>query len=449
MENVFKLEDVTFPLLIKDIIDTGFTGIVFVSSDDKKKGLIFKEGILCAIQSNRTDELLGHILVKMGTITESHNEKSLELSRLERRKQGVILLEMGIVQPGDITEALRQQLSTRFTDIFSWEHGMVQKVTKNKIDKAPDAVKNDFLRMVRKGIMEHTPFPMVISALSPHADAIPKKLTDNLPVDMGVPLDSIDQFKVSELLLLGQDPSRALLSLYCTGFVSFEESKHKALIDTLRKALRTIKDQTSPFDVLGVDQTISDGGLKRSYIKLVKANHPDTYSYADDPEVKRLANEVFTEIQKAYTTVIKIREGKPPEESQGIDESIQAEILYNQGTEDLRNKNYDKALDNFRLCVKMRPEEQVFMESYVKTLFLRWQNTGMGNSMEIKSAVREGNRNFPRSENFYLVLGWVLKKEGSNKAVEAFRKVLQLNRNNVEAQRELRLYAMRSGRHVP
>lgn len=70
MDTVFRLEDITFPLLMKDTIDTLFTGIIFVSSENRKKGLIFKDGILCAIQSNRIEELLGRVLVDMGYITE-------------------------------------------------------------------------------------------------------------------------------------------------------------------------------------------------------------------------------------------------------------------------------------------------------------------------------------------------------------------------------------------
>lgn len=443
MENVFNLEDITFPLLMKDTIDALFTGIIFVSSGRWKKGLIFKEGTLCAIQSNKTEELLGHILVQMGTITDIENEKSLEQSRLERRKQGIILLEMGLIEPKEISEAIKRQFATRFIDIFSWTNGSIQKVVKDKIDKNPDITKNEFFRMIRRGVMENTPFSTIIAALTPHADAMPKKLAETFPPDLGVQIDNVDQFKVAELLLLGQDPPKALLAVYCTGLVTFEESKHKALIDNLRKSLRTMKDQ-DPFQVLGVDQGMSEGGLKRAYIRLVKSNHPDTYSYADDPEVKRLANDIFTEIQKSYTAVMRSREGKPLVEPTGIDETLQAEILYSNGMEALKEKDYTRALDSLRLCIKMKPEERIFFEWYAKAMFLRWQNTGKGNASEIKSAVREGVGKFPTSDILYLVLGWVLKKEGSSRAPEAFRKALQLNKNNQDAQREMRLYTLRT-----
>ncbi len=445
MENTFRIDDLPFPLVMMDVFDTRYSGIIFVSSDQWKKGLIFKEGRLCAIQSNRTDELLGNILVGMGIISEDENAQALATSRLERRKQGVILLEMGLVQPREINEALRLQIEKRFIDIFSWESGTIQKVPKDEINKQPELSKNEMARLIRKGIMENAPFSSVITALSPFADATPKVMVDKLPGDLGIDLGEIGTYKVSEILLLGQDPSRALLSLFCTGEISFEESKYKALIDTLRQKLKTIKDQ-DPFDALGVDRQISDGGLKRAYIRVVKANHPDTYAYADDPEVKRLANEIFTEIQKAYTGINKLREGKPIEEPQGIDDSLQAEILYSKGTEYLKARDYQNAIDCFKICMKLRPDERLFAETFARTLFLRLQNTNSGNTMEVKSAIREGLNAFPNSDTLWVIYGWVLKKEGSKKAVEAFRKAVEINRNNVDAQREIRLHNMRGNR---
>jgi tetratricopeptide (TPR) repeat protein len=349
---------------------------------------------------------------------------------------------MGLVQPMQINEALRVQTEKRFLDIFSWESGAIQKVHKDEINKTPELSKIDMARLIRKGVMEHTQFSGIITALSPFADAIPKVLVDTLPGDTGIDLDDMRQYTVSEILLLGQDPSRALLSLYCTGDVSFEESKFKALIDKLRQKLKAIKDQDQ-FQVLGVDSKISENGLKRAYIKIVKSNHPDTYAYADDPEVKRLANEIFTEIQRAYTYINKFRAGKPVEESQGIDESLQAEILFSKATELLKARDYPHAIDYFKLCVKMRPEERLFVESYVKTMFLRLQNTGEGNLLEIKSSIREGLNLFANSDTLWVIYGWVLKKEGSRKAIEAFQEALEINKNNIDAQREVRLHQMR------
>ena len=424
-------------MVMMDVIKSQFTGIIFVSSEQWKKGLIFKDGILCAIQSNRTDELLGNILVGMGLISEEEKAWALNISLSERKKLGVILLEMFLLQPMEINEALRLQTEKRFMDIFSWESGTIQKVSKDDINKQPDMSKTDMTRLIHKAVMEHTPFSCVIKSLSPFADATPMIMVDTLTGDTSIDMADIRQYTVAEILLLGQEPSRALLSLYCTGDISFEENKYKALIDTLRTKLKTMKDQ-DPFQVLGVDILISDGGLKRAYINVVKANHPDIYAYADDSEVKWVANEIFTEIQKAYTIISKLREGKQVEEPQ----SLPAEILFSKATELLKARDYGNAVDNFKLCVMMRPDERLFVESYVKTLFLRLQKTGYGNLLEIKSVIREGLNRFSNSDTLWLIYGWVLKKEGSRKAIEAFQKAQEINKNNIYAQRELRSYQM-------
>lgn len=437
----FKLDDLPFPLFMKEIMETRFSGIVFLANEQWKKGLIFNEGRLCAIQSNKPDELLGSILIEMGKITPEQNAASLERARSERIKQGFILQSQGQVQAEDINGALHRQIEKRLLDIFTWKNGSIQKTAKI-IDKTAELGLEELAVLVRRGIMEALPFAVVVDALSPWADAHPKQLKDDLPKDIEIDIERIGPKRLSEILLFGPDIPRAVLALYCTGFILFEESQHKALIDQLRQTWKSLSSKDA-YAVLDVDQSISEGGLKRAYIKMVKLHHPDAYAFADDPEVKRLANDIFTIIHQAYSEINRIREGKPAE-NKGISEDIQAELLFAQATTALKAKDYQKALDLFRLLVSMRPNERVFTESYVKTLFMKWQKTGYGNAMEIKATIHDAAKRFPQSDALYLTLGWVLKQEGSAKAVEAFRKALQINPQNTEAQRELRLYQMRS-----
>jgi cytochrome c-type biogenesis protein CcmH/NrfG len=75
-------------------------------------------------------------------------------------------------------------------------------------------------------------------------------------------------------------------------------------------------------------------------------------------------------------------------------------------------------------------------------MFMKLQATN-GPTIEIKNAIRDSIKRFPQTDFYYLILGWVLKKEGSIKAVDAFRAALRINPKNVDASRELRLYRMR------
>ncbi len=94
------------------------------------------------------------------------------------------------------------------------------------------------------------------------------------------------------------------------------------------------------------------------------------------------------------------------------------------------------------LCVKISPDEKVYNESFIKAMFMKLQANN-GPTMEIKSAIRDSIKRFPDTDYFYLILGWVLKKEGSIKAIDAFRVALRINPKNEDARRELRLYEMR------
>ena len=176
----FRLENIPFPLLMKELLETRFSGIVFLNNESTRKGLIFNEGRICAIQSNKQDELLGQILVQMGKITDEDNAKSLERARTDRVKQGYVLMENGLIQAPDIAEALTLQFEKRFLDIFTWKGGTVQKVAK-QIDKTAAMGVEELAALVRRGIMEKSPFATVLNALTPHAETRPRPLKDELP----------------------------------------------------------------------------------------------------------------------------------------------------------------------------------------------------------------------------------------------------------------------------
>jgi tetratricopeptide (TPR) repeat protein len=435
----FRLEDITFPLLMKDLIEDKYSGILFLSRDQWRKGIIFKEGRLCAIQSNRADELMGYILIEKGYITHEQNSVSLEKARIDRIKHGASLISLGYLSQAQLTEALIVQIEKRFLDIFDWQTGTVQEVPKI-INKNPELTMDELSYLLRKGITERYNTSSAIAALMPYAAVKPKPLKEDLPKGISIDIESIEKQTISEIVL--KDPKTAVdvFALYCSGLITFEESKHKALIDKLNGKLTEMMKKT-PYELLGVDTNVSDDVLKRAYIRLVKDNHPDSYAYASDVEVKDLANDIFTNIQKAYSDIQNERQGKPKVD-QWVNNQLQAELIYQQAMDEIKAKNYEKALDLLRLCVKMSPDEKAYNESLINAMFMRLQ-ANKGSASEIKKALRDSIKRFPETDYFYLVLGWVLKNEGSVKAVDAFRAALRINPKNADASRELRLYQMR------
>lgn len=440
-----SLEDLGFALLLKQLLEEGFSGIVFAVNAATRKGLIFKEGRLCAVQSNRSDELLGSILLSQGLISPETNEASLRRAMIERRKQGEILLEQGLIDAAAIEAALLAQTEKRFGEIFGWSKGFVQVTPKPRIERPQLFGLDEYKALLRRMIATHCTSSVVIAALSPFAAARPQALSDELPRDSGLNLPEILRQPVHQTLAVSDEGARLLLGLFCTGAVNFETSPHQDLIDRLTQMLATIANQ-DPFDILGISRSCPDETLKRAYIKLVKEHHPDVYAYAQNAQVKQLSTEIFARIQKAFEAIKRIREGRPVEEESVFDnDAIRQELLFRQASDALKHRDYQTSLDLFRMLTKLNPESQLYAEAFSKTLYLKWQATKRGSSLEIKLAIKDALARFPESDQLYVLLGWVFKKEGSVKAIEAFRQAVRINPNNTEARRELRLLEMRGG----
>ncbi|MHB1314401.1 MAG: J domain-containing protein [Christensenellales bacterium] len=63
----------------------------------------------------------------------------------------------------------------------------------------------------------------------------------------------------------------------------------------------------SPYQVLGINENASDDEVRRAYRELVKKYHPD--QYGSNP-LADLAQEKLKEINEAYDTIMKQRQGK-------------------------------------------------------------------------------------------------------------------------------------------
>jgi len=61
-----------------------------------------------------------------------------------------------------------------------------------------------------------------------------------------------------------------------------------------------------PYSILGVSPNASDSEVKKAYRELARKYHPDNYH--DNP-LSDLAQEKMKEVNEAYNTVLKIREG--------------------------------------------------------------------------------------------------------------------------------------------
>jgi hypothetical protein len=121
-----SLKRFPFPRLMREIARARLTGSLYLLNGQTKKVVFFEEGQPVFVRSNVLSECLGQILTSEGLITQEQCEQTLEAIRRTGKKQGELLVEMGILSEGNLRYALEAQLRTKLFDIFSWEDGRFQ-----------------------------------------------------------------------------------------------------------------------------------------------------------------------------------------------------------------------------------------------------------------------------------------------------------------------------------
>jgi tetratricopeptide (TPR) repeat protein len=121
-----SLKRYAFPRIMREVARNKLTGSLYLLNDQTKKVVFFEEGKPVFVRSNVLSECLGQILSSEGLITQEQCEQTLEAIRRTGKKQGELLVEMGILSEGNLRYGLEAQLRAKLFDIFSWDDGRYQ-----------------------------------------------------------------------------------------------------------------------------------------------------------------------------------------------------------------------------------------------------------------------------------------------------------------------------------
>lgn len=121
-----SLKRVHFSSLLREIAGAKITGSLYLLSGDTKKVVFFVDGRPTVVRSNLATEFLGQILTDLGLITQEQCDNTLEAIRRTGKKQGELLVEMGILSEGNLRYGLEEQLRYKLFEIFTWDEGRFQ-----------------------------------------------------------------------------------------------------------------------------------------------------------------------------------------------------------------------------------------------------------------------------------------------------------------------------------
>ncbi|MBX3268897.1 MAG: DUF4388 domain-containing protein [Sandaracinaceae bacterium] len=187
------------------------------------KVVYFRAGVPVHVESNVLGECLGQVLARMRKIGPVALRESLEAVRRGEGRQGEVLVEMGAIQPLELSEALAHQMRLKLFELFAWRDGTFRFAPDR--DAPPDVIDLELglAEIVYRGLAATQDPREVRAALEASAErfAIPRarKLVRFLPLADERGLRTVIQRAdgtrtIGELLAGSSDPGRAAILLY-------------------------------------------------------------------------------------------------------------------------------------------------------------------------------------------------------------------------------------------
>jgi curved DNA-binding protein CbpA len=192
------------------------------------------------------------------------------------------------------------------------------------------------------------------------------------------------------------------------------------------------------YEILKVSKSASESDIKRSYFDMARKYHPDSFERELDQESRKMIEDVFAYVTKAYQTLINKEKreeydsaSEAPEEEEDL--SRKAEIKFRQGKTLFNMKRYEDAVILLEEAVRLSSSKGRFYlllaltESKIPT-FRRKAEQDFLKAIELESFNPEG----------YVGLGLFYKDEGfKTRAKKQFRRALEIDPEHNVALREL------------
>jgi hypothetical protein len=341
--------------LIREIYVSGKSGHLHFTHGRERRSLAFVRGHIVHGTTDVEGEYLGQVLVRYGLISQPELEKATAIVLSERRRLGVVLHELGIMDRSRLEEAVSLHVREILFNVagrgdgsYSFEEmseegtspGLTAQIAPGQmiLETARRLQSPDVLGQVL-GDIDRT---LVISSnarlstqtltLSP-ADAFVLSRVDGV-------LTAREAFQI--IPLPQEDTERSLFSLLCTGLVEFlpktATSRARASVEGERTPAPTPRPpapaaaaappsprrEASPgtdarrrqiteaysaidtrdyFEFLGIPRDADDRQVKDAYVRMAKPFHPDSPLESGLAELRGQREAVFLHLGRVYETL--------------------------------------------------------------------------------------------------------------------------------------------------
>lgn len=473
------LSETSLPRILHNLYSLRATGLLHLESQSIKKVIYIRNGYPIFVRSNLVREFLGQLLVRSGALSTEDLERSLAFSQDKGQRHGMALLEMRLITPHQLNDALHNQVVEKLLDIFSWEEGRYKFIQACEFKEGVTSIDLSPANLILQGLRNYASRDQSLKILKPYLDQYPLPAENPLYRFQEIQLSLKDQrilescrgdLTLSELLkrnLLSRKEVEPLLAaLLCTGILIARQEPAavqaacgcEESIQELARREAFLKDyvwmmEQDYFTLLGVSEADSREQVRKAYFKLVKTYHPDRF-FEDDTliDLKDKVNSLFQRISDAHETLcdstararyINDRSGKTQKSGTNLETLLQAETAFQRGMVLFRTRKYEEAQQFFAQALDLSPNEAEYLLYQAWSAYKSGDRSLGGIEMARAGLMRAASLN-PKLSQAHLYLGYICKDEGKEEeARRRFERAIQANPNCTEALREIRLMAMR------
>ena len=456
------------------------TGALVFETDEGDIRVSLRDGKVVAVNTSVPELVLSEYLLDAGLVDESALATAEANTMAIGGDFGAALVSQGLIAPHDYFEALVGWAKWVLSQAASDQYGTPSFEPRDEANPSVplgfdrfglpvEIVRETFdLGQLRRRLMGYKRCPVIISQV----EGVALDECKLQPKELRV-LNRVNGVRTLGDLLteLGgtDDKDTAVLKALCfgerAGFIVFGEdlagAKERAEARALEERYQQMLAKTD-FEILGIDEKVSDDDVRTRFTDLAKLYHPDKISAEADPKLLEVRQQLFALISSAferqetekqrYEYAHQLETGSVSGENDAVvvQNTFKAEHLFERVKVYVRKRAYDEALQTIDEAIELAPQE---IEFQIERQYIWYLASARSGDVEVlaKETIANVKRLLKQDANIasgYLILGHLYKSlNNADLSLKYYEKVLEIV-DDPTARSEVRIAYRRKEREL-
>lgn len=435
------------PRLLMDLYRDHYSGGLCLEWQRTRKKILFHEGAPVAAESDLASETLCAQLVSTGTLSPPDASRVEQTMAQKSCEASSALLQLGLLKPRDLFDALKELVRRRTISCFAWSQGSYLLKPEDTPPENTQPFRADPLSLVQEGLETAWEADRMLEALAPRMDRFPVATRALTGAIQRLQSNEITEAMLSQLdgsMSLGAVLSAAVRSpralaaawvIDASGLIRYEECaidlSEKGVTPKVEIEIAPLSDVLS--DSTGATSTSAPGASPTAGTGDAKAEKAEAMRRETLERLERLANQDFyavlaidrdagvAAVKKAYFSIAKryhpdalARLGLESLKQDAAAIFSRTAEAYETLSDNQKRADYDNALDSGE------PEIDTASLAQAETFFRKGEIlVKMGDFRGALQFLQNAVDVWPEEAEYQSTLGWALYKKAPSEPERA------------------------------